>query len=350
MVIYMSVTIKTPHHSNTKTTMSLRDIKTLQIDLYPNIPTKKIKHKKLNNQQNIKIESIIHKNKTNIYRNHYNKTLEPSIKPLINNIALLYNKSLLGKHKIPLNIYLEDFDKTNLDPEFLFYNQKSKYKYSNPYFGLTYRIGSDNQEKTTIKSIQIKSAIQNPHILVHELGHALDFAYCNDYQLTLSESDEFQPIIKLYTDTLYNINKNKSNIKQDSDFIYFTLPTEIFARCFQKWYDAEIQQYHPNTELRNIFNPYDKKYGVEKQHRIGESIVYKLYNDHPEIQQFFTKHFGGIIPPENTKLFNKEKWDDLHTESTSPSDTSLLKKLSNIMCQTGLSQKEQSLNDIDLDY
>lgn len=48
----MSVTIKTPHHSNTKTTMSFKDIKTLQIDLYPNIPTKKIKHKNLNDQQN----------------------------------------------------------------------------------------------------------------------------------------------------------------------------------------------------------------------------------------------------------------------------------------------------------
>ena len=97
-------------------------------------------------------------------------------------------------------------------------------------------------------------------------------------------------------------------------------------------------------------HPFDTNNHIPIKTTIGEKIAYELYEKHPEIQQFFTKHFGGIIPPENTKLFNKEKWDDLHKESTSQSDKSLLEKLSNIMYQTGLSQKEQSLNDIDLDY
>ena len=47
---------------------------------------------------------------------------------------------------------------------------------------------------------------------------------------------------------------------------------------------------------------------------------------------------------------NKNYHKNIKIQNTSPSDKSLLKKLSNIMCQTGLSQKEQSLNDIDLDY
>ena len=346
----MKTIIKTSKYKTIKTTVSQNETFSLQIDGFNNLPNKIIKHDNLTPSKNIKIWSLIHKNKSKIYNNHLDSVLDPVLKPLLENINLLYKKSLLSKKNTPIEIFLEDFDKNNLDPQFLFHNQKIKYKTQDRYLGIMFRIGTQTEDQTFIKKIQLRAAIQNPYILIHELGHTIDAAYCKDEQINLSDSPDFKPIINLYKQELIHANKHNPNIEENKQFQYLTLPTEIFARCFQKWYDAEIQQYHPNTELRNIFNPYDEKYGVEKQHRIGESIVYKLYNDHPEIQQFFTKHFGGIIPPENKKLFDKQKWDDLHKESTSQSDVSLLEKLSNIMYQTGLSQKEQPSNDIDLDY
>ena len=57
-------------------------------------------------------------------------------------------------------------------------------------------------------------------------------------------------------------------------------------------------------------------------------------DEHPEIEQFFTKHFGEIIPPENTKLYNKTY------PNTSISDQSLLNKLNQVIKTAGLDKSK----------
>ena len=338
----LDIMSKNKHKTITKDQQPL-----LQIDPILSRPNKLIKHKNLSTNKCIKLNSIIHNQKLDIYSDYYHTKLKPLLKSLINNLNLQYSKSTFSEKNIPINIYLEDIDKTNLDPNFYYDRQKQKYQNNNPILGFTARIGNHDDKYLYINQITIHSNLYHIPTLIHEIGHSIDMI-SNSTKNYMSDNNDFKPILNLYKNELnadiYQSNLSKNYIE------YLSEPTEIFARFYSTWYDKEIQRFETNQSIQNISHPFDTNNHIPIKTTIGEKIAYDLYEKHPEIQQFFTKHFGGIIPPENTKLFNKEKWDDLHKESTSQSDASLLEKLSNIMYQTGLSQKEQPSNDIDLDY
>ena len=343
-------TLKEPNDTkslNKHKTIRPNEQSSLQIDLFTDQPKKKIKHNLLSNDL-INLQSVIHSSKSNIYKKYYDNKLKPTLTPLLKNLNLIYKSTNYNKNKIPVSITLEDFDRNNNDPNYYFDKQHKKYQTKVSTLGYTARIGHHDDNNLYINKLTIHANMYDIPIILHEIAHAIDMSSHPKFKNYMSDTIEFKPIMNLYQN---EINQSNLSLYFNKDYIeYLKEPTEIFARFYSSWYDIEIQRYSKNKSVQNIFNPLDKDNHIPLQMVIGEKIAYDLYEKHPEIQQFFTKHFGGIIPPENTKLFNKEKWDDLHTESTSPSDTSLLKKLSNIMSQTGLSQKEQPSNNIDLDY
>lgn len=333
---------------NKHKTITLGNQPSLQIDPLLSQPNKIIKHKSLSSNSTITVQSLIHNNKSDIYQNYYNNKLKHILKPIIKNINLIYNTSLYASKNTPINIYIEDIDKTNTDPNFYYDNQKKKYQTDNETLGYTARIGKHDSKHMIISQIAMHSNVYHIPIFLHEVGHIIDMISNHDKNY-MSDNADFNNLIDLYV--------NKLNSSKYTDLLsekyknYLSEPTEIFARYHAAWYDHEIQRY--SKAYPNALNPFDQNSHIPIQTMIGEKLAYELYKDHPEIQQFFTKHFGGLIPPENTKLFNKEKWDELHTHQNTISDQSLMSKLKQSLFNAGVSLDDnnikQNTNDIEYD-
>lgn len=76
--------------------------------------------------------------------------------------------------------------------------------------------------------------INCPSSLIHEFGHLIDFTYGN-----LSVTSRFYPILAMYKDELLRSMDGDSALqkamqsKTKYNFGYYTMPTEVFARCFE---------------------------------------------------------------------------------------------------------------------
>ena len=76
--------------------------------------------------------------------------------------------------------------------------------------------------------------INCPSSLIHEFGHLIDFTYGN-----LSVTNRFYPILAMYKDELLRSMDGDSALqkamqsKTKYNFGYYTMPTEVFARCFE---------------------------------------------------------------------------------------------------------------------
>jgi len=76
--------------------------------------------------------------------------------------------------------------------------------------------------------------IHSPSSLIHEFGHLIDYCYGN-----LSEQADFKAVRKRYIDELDKaLDKDEAlqkRMKSGSKYnrSYYTMPTEIFARCFE---------------------------------------------------------------------------------------------------------------------
>lgn len=76
--------------------------------------------------------------------------------------------------------------------------------------------------------------IHSPSSLIHEYGHLIDYSYGN-----LSDKADFIPVRKLYVaqldEALESDEHLQKKMKSGSKYnrAYYTMPTEIFARCFE---------------------------------------------------------------------------------------------------------------------
>lgn len=83
--------------------------------------------------------------------------------------------------------------------------------------------------------------INNPSSLIHEFGHLIDHTHDN-----LSVQKEFMPIMSLYSDEIRLAMdtdeglKEKMNGNTKYNFRYYTMPTEIFARCYEIYCRNEL--------------------------------------------------------------------------------------------------------------
>lgn len=83
--------------------------------------------------------------------------------------------------------------------------------------------------------------INNPSSLIHEFGHLIDYTYDN-----LSLQKEFMSIISLYSDEIHQIMLTDENMKKRMNsntkynLHYYTMPTEVFARCYELYCKNEL--------------------------------------------------------------------------------------------------------------
>lgn len=76
--------------------------------------------------------------------------------------------------------------------------------------------------------------INCPSSMIHEFGHLIDYAYGN-----LSVKSRFYPVIAMYKDGLMHSMDRDESLKKAMqgrskyNFSYYTMPTEIFARCYE---------------------------------------------------------------------------------------------------------------------
>ena len=76
--------------------------------------------------------------------------------------------------------------------------------------------------------------INCPSSLIHEFGHLIDFTYGN-----LSIQNRFYPILSFYKEELRKSMARDESLKAEMqsrtkyNFGYYTLPTEVFARCYE---------------------------------------------------------------------------------------------------------------------
>lgn len=71
--------------------------------------------------------------------------------------------------------------------------------------------------------------INNPHSLIHEYGH------CIDYRLgSLSAKEDFAPIRDRYRDLIKG-EESLKKVRGKYNLGYFSNPTEVFARCFEMY-------------------------------------------------------------------------------------------------------------------
>lgn len=288
----------------------------------------------------INCTSTTYSSKKEINKSYFKENIH-IYKDLINNIKILYDKSPLGKNMIPININFDDFDKNNNDSNYIFKNQNSQNQNLN-IIGLTKYEGIPTKLGGIITSINVTSTIYSPSTLLHELGHVLDLAYLTKDGHILSDTDDFNIIKNKFTKEYNNIYAN-TNFTSDSKVKnYFLTPTEILARTFNVWYSEEIQKYKNDNYEKNIFDPFIQPHDLPSNYTVGEIIAYKIYDEHPEIEQFFTKHFGEIIPPENTKLYNKTH------PNNSISDQSLLNKLNQAIKTAGLDKSKDFTIELEI--
>lgn len=283
---------------------------------------------------------ITYENKKNLIQKYFKENKETYIKTL-QNFEKLYQNTNFAQNKIPLNINFEDFDELNNDPNYYFKQQKSNLQ-NLEILGFTKMDGYSSKYNTQInaQSLSLASNLYAPSILIHEFGHVLDFANLNRNGYILSESNEFKQINDLFISEFKNTYNHIENLEETDDYNYFTDSTEIFARLFATWYDIEIQQY--STKNQMIFNPFTQPRDLPHVYQIGEIVAYNIYEKHTEIEQFFTKHFGEIIPPENAKLYNKTH------PNNSISDQSLLNKLNQAIKTVGLDKSKDFTIELEI--
>ena len=277
------------------------------------------------------------------FKNHKN-----DFQIFLNDMQSILTKTLKYNHNNPTPIYLT-FESSNANEnntDFLYKNKKTKYEYD----GNTKPVGFNNILGHTISQIETKVDLTTPYALAHEFGHIIDHlnSYPKDFYTSENPKSDFTPIADLLNSQLL---KFYPNIQNDDYYEYLSQNLEIFARGFNIWYDKEVFQFHPNVNHKTLFDINDTTYGkpkyiVEQSHPV-EYTLYQIYDQYPEIQQFYTKHFGHIIPPENTKLYQKSKTET----KKSLSDNELLQRLKDIEFEADISTDLNSPNQInDIDY
>ena len=233
----------------------------------------------------------------------------------------------------PVTIMFENLNPSEKNNQFLFKNQTKIHIYD----GLEKPYGKSNLLGVEISKIEVRLDITSPYAMAHEFGHVLDNFNAEDknWQESESKTDEFNRLVSI----IINETSNRySDTMSDYNLIYLFSHQEIYARCFNIWYDKEVFQHKPNVNNPTLFNITDKTRGksiefVQQYHPI-EYTLYQIYDQYPELEQYFTKRFGEIIPPENAKLYNqinsksqiKTKKSNMQTKVIT--DQELLTKLS----------------------
>lgn len=233
----------------------------------------------------------------------------------------------------PVTIMFENLNPSEQNNQFLFKNQNKIHMYD----GLEKPYGKSNLLGVEISKLEVRVDITSPYAMAHEFGHVLDNFNAEDenWQESESKTEEFDKLISII---INETSDHYSDKMSDYNLIYLFSHEEIYARCFNIWYDKEVFQHKPNVNNPTLFNIADKTRGkpiefVQQYHPI-ENTLYQIYDQYPEIQQYFTKRFGEIIPPENTKLYNKIhfqsqiKTKTSNTQKKAITDYELLAKLS----------------------
>lgn len=279
---------------------------------------------------------INNKNDYSIFLNHMQQLMESTKR---------YNNA----DPTPVYLTFESTESKQKETDFLYKNKSNYYQYD----GVTKPYGYSNllgALGVTVTQIEMNVDIASPYALCHEFGHVIDELHADD-KYAYGSLDNNSDFIDIYEIIAYELKNHYPNIESDEMFSYYMLQPEMFARGFNIWYDKEVFQFHPNVNHKTLFDINDETYGkpkhiVEQAHPV-EYTLYQIYDQYPEIQQFYTKHFGHIIPPENTKLYQKSKTET----KKSLSDNEILQRLKDIEFEADLSPDSSSPNQInDIDY
>lgn len=279
---------------------------------------------------NVEIGSIVEKSSSisNYQRNDFKYDAD-----LLEDFKLLLSKTKLKDH-VDINLHLHDFLPERNPDDFKsggrMYSTRGRigYEFKNVMF----------RDEAELFGIHLYVGLQERCYLPHEFGHLMDFAISNKMLYYSDEvHDDYDDI---YFDFRKKLVSDKSfliyNLEQQE---YFIDQSEVFARFMNTWYQNEV--HYPKTGWRT----YDIEFKSEPN--FAEKIVISYYNDHPEVAEFFNKHFGGIVPVENMKYFDKNKWDDLHgVESSVIDDNDLLTRYNNFILDNNIKFDKGMDNEI----
>jgi hypothetical protein len=129
--------------------------------------------------------------------------------------------------------------------------------------------------------------VRHTESFIHEYGHYLDFKYGTS---TFSESEEFLRIARVYRSELLKLSRQEKYSAAASKLDYYSIPTEIFARGFELWVQANIvskstllanpdtyankAEYVAFNQVKNaLFSFYNKTFSVAEKAEAASKVV-----------------------------------------------------------------------------